>query len=114
MVQMEEYLQEVKRTFDCPEIAYLLEENYTSSLPISGGIELMRDIAHIKTGVYAMSVKIPGLVETSMNLGIIEIKEGVLELTYHARSSVNTELSHLSGDTKAHFLKRGYEVESDT
>ena len=65
---MEEYLQEMKQMFDCPEITYSLEEKHTSLLPISEGIKLMRDIAIIKTGVYTMSTKIPELVETSMNL----------------------------------------------
>lgn len=39
-------------------------------------------------GVYTMSAGIPGLVETSNNLGVLEQKDGVVKLTNAVRSSV--------------------------
>ena len=60
-----------------------------------------------------MSEKIPDLVETSMNLGTVRIEDGLLELVYLARSSVNNELYRVFDETKAYFLERGYEVAHD-
>lgn len=58
----------MKSRFDCPNITYSLEENTDTISPILDGKKLLRDIVLIKTGVYAMSEKIPDLVETSINL----------------------------------------------
>ena len=48
-------------------------------------------IAAIPNGVHAMSKDIPGLVETSMNLGILSMEPDCLRLALSLRSSVNTE-----------------------
>ncbi len=44
----------------------------------------------IPNGVQAMSQFIPDLVETSLNLGIMEMGDGILELRYAVRSSVKS------------------------
>jgi dipeptidase D len=43
-------------------------------------------------GVLRMSDAVPGLVETSTNMGIVKIGDGTLEVTCFSRSSVDTEL----------------------
>jgi dipeptidase D len=43
-------------------------------------------------GVLRMSDAVPGLVETSTNMGIVKAEGGTLEVTCYARSSVSTEL----------------------
>ena len=48
-------------------------------------------IAAIPNGVQAMSKDIPGLVESSMNLGILALEGDCLRLTVSLRSSVNSE-----------------------
>ena len=48
-------------------------------------------IAAIPNGVQAMSRDIPGLVESSMNLGILTLTPEALRLTVSLRSSVNSE-----------------------
>lgn len=47
-------------------------------------------LCELPCGVQAMSEDIPGLVQTSLNLGIVRLKE-TLELTLSVRSSVNRE-----------------------
>ncbi len=42
-------------------------------------------------GIQAMSADIKGLVQTSLNLGILKMADGVLELDYSVRSSVMSE-----------------------
>ena len=42
-------------------------------------------------GVQAMSADIPGLVQTSLNLGILRLEEGRMELSSSVRSSVAAE-----------------------
>ena len=48
-------------------------------------------IAALPNGVQAMSRDIPGLVESSMNLGIVSLQPDSLHLTVSVRSSVNSE-----------------------
>ena len=52
-------------------------------------------------GVQAMSQDIPGLVQTSLNLGILRLKNGDLCLSWSVRSSVASEKEALIGTLKA-------------
>ena len=47
-------------------------------------------------GVMRMSDAVPGLVETSTNMGIVKGENGTLEVTCYLRSSVDTELDDLA------------------
>jgi hypothetical protein len=60
-----------------------------------------------------MSKKIPSLTETSMNLGIIKIKNGKINIVYLARSSINDDLKNLVDSTKKYFGDLGYKIELD-
>lgn len=52
-------------------------------------------------GVQAMSADIPGLVQTSLNLGILKLADGALHLDYSVRSSVGSEKELLMEKVKA-------------
>ena len=52
-------------------------------------------LCDLPNGVQAMSQEIPGLVQTSLNLGIARIEEEQLVLTFSVRSSVNEEKTAL-------------------
>lgn len=56
---------------------------------------LVHAMSHIRNGVYRMSKDMEGLVETSSNLGILCVKEDVVELVFSLRSSVEAELNTL-------------------
>jgi dipeptidase D len=47
-------------------------------------------------GVIRMSDAVPGLVETSTNMGIVKAADGQLAVTYYPRSSVDTELDDIN------------------
>ena len=47
-------------------------------------------------GVLRMSDAVPGLVETSTNMGIVKAADGQLAVTYYPRSSVDTELDDIN------------------
>jgi dipeptidase D len=47
-------------------------------------------------GVLRMSDVVPGLVETSTNMGIVQIEDGELDVTCYPRSSVDTELDDVA------------------
>ena len=51
----------------------------------------------LPNGVQAMSPHIPGLVETSLNLGILTLEQNTLRITASVRSSVNESLAALTG-----------------
>ena len=46
-------------------------------------------------GIYAMSLEIPGLVESSLNLGVLRTEEDILLLTAGVRSSVESRIQFL-------------------
>jgi dipeptidase D len=47
-------------------------------------------------GVLRMSDAVPGLVETSTNMGIVQVADGELDVTCYLRSSVDTELDDVA------------------
>jgi dipeptidase D len=47
-------------------------------------------------GVMRMSDAVPGLVETSTNMGVVQAEDGKLEVTHYLRSSVDTSLDDLA------------------
>lgn len=49
----------------------------------------------LPNGIQAMSADIPGMVETSLNMGVLQLKEEKLSLRYALRSSVKTAKEHL-------------------
>ena len=51
-------------------------------------VALLRDVPN---GIQAMSSDIPGLVQTSLNLGILKTEDGKVSMTFSVRSSVNEE-----------------------
>ncbi len=53
---------------------------------------LMKLILVLHSGVYAMSPHLPGLVETSANLGLLRTEEDEAWFTYYPRSSVDEKL----------------------
>lgn len=111
--ELQNFLQTIKAEFDCPDISYLITQNNEEKLAIKNGVEIFKTLSKIQDGVYSMSEKIPGLVQTSMNLWILKIEEGILKNTYLARSSKNEELKNLFENTKDYLEKNGFEVGFD-
>ena len=58
-------------------------------------ISVLALLAEVPNGVQKMSEDIPGLVQTSLNLGIMELKEEYISLRFALRSSVNREKEEL-------------------
>lgn len=69
----------------------------------------------LPNGVQAMSADIPGLVQTSLNLGILRLSEDGMHLDYSVRSSVGSEKEALLDKLKAILASQGagYEVAGD-
>ena len=61
----------------------------------------------LPNGVQAMSQAIPGLVQTSLNLGILEMNESYVRMAFSVRSSVNHEKATLLGQLRALAEKYG-------
>lgn len=58
-------------------------------------IKVTMAINYIPNGVQRMSADIPGLVQTSLNLGVMELREDTMTLKYSVRSSVKSEKQSL-------------------
>lgn len=48
-------------------------------------------LVHLPAGVQKMMADMPGMVQTSLNMGILKLSEGEVSLTYSVRSSVESE-----------------------
>lgn len=55
----------------------------------------------VPTGVQAMSMDVPGLVETSLNLGIVQINENTITISFLIRSSIETAKYSMADRLKA-------------
>lgn len=64
----------------------------------------------VPNGVYAMSMDIPGLVQTSCNLGILETKDGVLRASSAIRSAVSSQKEMLFARMEALCARLGGSV----
>lgn len=67
-------------------------------------------LSKLPNGVIAMSRDAAGLVETSLNLGIMKLTENALVLEYAVRSSVDQEREALCSQMKASAAQYGAEV----
>ncbi|MFI3170989.1 MAG: aminoacyl-histidine dipeptidase [Eubacteriales bacterium] len=67
----------------------------------SSKVILLNALMNLPNGIYAMSAAIPGLVETSTNMGIFAMKNDSLVMNYNVRSSVETAKRHLADRTIA-------------
>ncbi len=85
--------QEIRQQYDEPE-AVVFGDNVDALGGNALSTELTSKVIAVlcaaPNGVQAMSEDIPGLVQTSLNLGIAQLKEDMV-LTFSVRSSVNAE-----------------------
>ena len=90
----EEIQAEVREKFNEPEALVTAEP-----VEAMGGMAMSAEdsrktaelLCAVPNGVQKMSADIDGLVQTSLNLGILKMEEEQLELTFSVRSSVNGE-----------------------
>lgn len=88
------------------------EEN-TPALTAEATRVLLHLLLDIPCGVQKMSADIPGLVETSLNLGILTTEESAVRAVYSVRSSVGAEKEALLSHMRACALVAGatFEIE---
>ena len=77
--------EEVNVRYTCEKVALSRKMDEASSHTVLG---LLNDLPN---GVQAMSADIEGLVQTSLNLGILETREDSVRMVFSVRSSVNDE-----------------------
>ena len=77
--------EEVNVRYTCEKVALSRQMDEASSRTVLG---LLNDLPN---GVQAMSADIEGLVQTSLNLGILETREDSVRMVFSVRSSVNEE-----------------------
>ena len=80
------------------------------ALSVLDSKSIANQISMVHNGVYAMSSKVPDLVETSNNLAIIVLENGQLEIACLCRSSVARAKMDLAYKIRASFDLSHYEV----
>ncbi|MDO4554436.1 MAG: aminoacyl-histidine dipeptidase [Lachnospiraceae bacterium] len=110
---VEEELKKEQRSGD-PSLKIVLkkEENKTASvLDRSSKTRVLMVLLMIPDGVQAMSMELEGLVETSLNLGVMELTEENLMMSSAIRSSVGSAKEFLTEKVKALVEYAGGSVE---
>lgn len=73
------------------KITYEKVNNFNKVIESGVTTSLLRALMGVPNGVFKMSYDIPGLVETSTNLAVIETTENTIEIILSQRSSVESE-----------------------
>lgn len=68
-----------------------------NALSVLDSLRAVKLLCELPNGVQKMSDKIEGLVQTSLNMGILTMSENEMKMTFSVRSSVNTEKEELIG-----------------
>ncbi len=90
--------QEIRTSFAEPEAtvqAYDVDALGGNALSTEDTGKVIGLLQSLPNSVQAMSQAMPGLVQTSLNMGIAKLEEEVLSLTFSVRSSVNQEKQEL-------------------
>ena len=69
-----------------------LKETPASVLQADDANRLLTLLTVLHTGVYAMSTVIPGLIETSANLGVLQMDEDEVRVQFFPRSAIDAKL----------------------
>ena len=95
---LEERLQREYRAAD-PGLFLRAERSAWTGEPLDGEStrRVMEMLTRLPNGVQAMSEEIPGLVQTSLNLGILTVEGDRAEACFCLRSSVNAQKEELKG-----------------
>lgn len=64
-------------------------------------LKVITYLMNVPDGIQSMSMSVPGLVETSLNLGILELREDCLFAQHSVRSSVTTRKSYVVNQLKS-------------
>ncbi len=90
--------QEIREQYNEPEAtvqAYDVDALGGNALGTEDTAKVIGLICSLPNSVQAMSQAMPGLVQTSLNMGIAKLREDGLTLTFSVRSSVNQEKQEL-------------------
>jgi len=114
---LESYLLTVKeeiseREPDFEATVVVEREDAYKVIPKSDGQALIQALACAPSGVLEMSAAIEGLVETSINPGVLKVDEQSSSLTFSMRSNKNTALMALLEKMESYANAFGYEHES--
>ena len=82
----------------------ILKEQQTKCMNMIDTEKFVFFLLNVPQGVVAMSNKAPGLVETSMNLGVMDMTDDAVNMTFSVRSSVESRKKFLA-DKVCHLIE---------
>ena len=101
---LKELFEEAKNSF-CPDdqkaVLTFEDAGKTALLCKKDSQRVLSYITDVRNGIVAMSKNVPGLVQTSLNLGVVKTENGKVLLSHAIRSSVNTERQELEKSVAA-------------
>ena len=111
------WTNKVRKQYDDPNATLSVEilgETEKEAVTVADSKKIVALLEAVPNGIQSFSQEIKGLVQTSLNLGIVHLKNQVLSLTFAIRSSVNPEkdglrntLQFISQEFHANYSERG-------
>lgn len=99
----EQLQQEIRQQYDEPEACIFGDDVDAfggNALSTQLSAQVIALLCSVPNGIQAWSKDIPGLVQTSLNLGVTNMEKDKLSLTFAVRSSVNQEKAELLNQLK--------------
>ena len=95
---------------DCNFKVTVTPSEASEALSVKRSLELIAMLRNLPNGVYGMSRQVPGLVETSSNLGVIKPSAEGYDITVSSRSSVESKLDDMEMRVECAALPSGSSV----
>ncbi len=93
------------------EVTVTPAANHTTAVTVADSVKAAALLATVKNGIQAMCADIPGLPQTSLNLGILQMEDSALTATFSVRSAVAAEKTALLADLKDTAARLGGDYE---
>lgn len=115
--EIREFSEEIKKEYENTDSGMIIDVNSISDkryvFDESSTVKVIEYLYNHKNGVIEMSRLVNGLVETSLNIGIVYCEKNSFHLCASLRSSVDAKKKQLMDEVKNHALKYGGNVITD-
>lgn len=107
---LKNFVEIYKQNYDCPNLVYNIDKIEWNFWFVENKDKFISSVLWVNSWIFSMSDKIDWLVNTSINLWILELVDWTLHMTYLARSSINNELDELIENVVENYTKYWFEI----
>ncbi len=105
------YRAEYRGIEDCPTVTVSSVETPAETIPAAVALNITRAVLATAIGPYRFIPHMPGIVETSCNLGIVRVADGKAEADVLVRSSCDSKLDELASSVACALELGGFTID---